>query len=310
MDDCSQLRQTGVEPRRARDGTPSFHVVRHGVCIDADTWASLGADERYRAFVHATALMARSGPHVFSHESAAVLWGLPVVTPWPRKAHVVVDPRKARSTALIVRHEHEDTRAEEVDGQRATSAARTIIDLARDSGLLDAVAAADHALRIGLCTREDLEREARLLPVHTPGSGQARLAAELADPASESPGESLSRAQMFLLRFPRPRLQVEHRDADGLIGVVDFDWDGCVGEFDGYTKYSSRYAPTVDDARAIVYREKLREDRVRALPRNVARWGWDHALAGAPMAQRLCAQGVRPEPRRQWFTVPGLPGND
>jgi hypothetical protein len=48
-----------------------------------------------------------------------------------------------------------------------------------------------------------------------------------------SPGESLSRVQMFRLNLPRPELQHEVRDDEGLAGVVDFWWKGSSGSSTG-----------------------------------------------------------------------------
>ena len=65
---------------------------------------------------------------------------------------------------------------------------------------------------------------------------RAVLVVDLADPLSMSPGEPVA-MQMFLLNLPRPELHQEIHDAEGLVGVVDFGWDGVVGEFDGQVKY-------------------------------------------------------------------------
>lgn len=305
----STLRQLGVEPRELRDaaGLRQYVMVRHGICIAADLWADLSPGDRHRAFVHGTALMARRGPHIYSHESAAAVWGMPIIAPWPHRVHIVVEPDKARSSSMVLRHEREDRPSVLHDGLLVTPPARTVIDLARDSDLLDAVAAADYSLRCGLCSRADLAAEVELLTPHRPGNGQARLAVELADPLSGSPGESLSRTQMFQLRFPRPRLQVPWYDAGGLIGEVDFDWDWLVGEFDGAVKYGKAYSDSPDEMQQKLVGEKWREDRLRGHGVRMARWGWIDAYDGAGMARLLTAQGLHPEPRREWFTNPGTP---
>lgn len=66
---------------------------------------------------------------------------------------------------------------------------------------------------------------------------------------------------MFLLRFPRPRLQVEHRDE---AGFVDFQWEGVIGEFDGAEKYGPAYSDSPEAMQQVLVREKTREDRLRA----------------------------------------------
>jgi hypothetical protein len=189
-------------------------------------------------------------------------------------------------------------------GLRVTSVARTVVDLARTEPLPSAVAAADHALRHGWCTRADVLEEAAAVPRRVRGRPAASLVARLADPLSMSVGESLSRTQMFLLDLPRPRLQVPHADEDGLIGVVDFDWGGVVGEFDGRVKY--RIPPDVDRRQAgrVLWQEKRREDRLRRRAA-VARWVWDDALVRQRLARVLAPHGIRPQVRNSWFDLGG-----
>jgi len=119
------------------------------------------------------------------------------------------------------------------------------------------------------------------------------LVIDLADGDSMSAGESLSRVQMFRLGLPRPRLQAKHEDEQGLIGYVDFDWDGVIGEFDGKLKYRVPADADPSEAAEIVWREKKREDRLRAHS-EVVRWTWDIALdrdrLGALLAGRACAR--------------------
>jgi very-short-patch-repair endonuclease len=64
-------------------------------------------------------------------------------------------------------------------------------------------------------------------------------------------------------------------DRNGQIGVVDFLWEeqATVGEFDGRLKYMGQ--PNAD----VLYAEKRREDRLRALGLEVVRFGY-HAVRG------------------------------
>ncbi|WP_052591403.1 hypothetical protein [Luteipulveratus mongoliensis] len=284
------LRDVSQEPRRARDesGEKQWTMVRHGVCIATRHWAQLGPNDRYLAFVHASALMARSGPPFLSHHSAAAIWGLPIADPWPRAVHVLVpDTTRASRSGLVIRREDEAQVHVAHRGLRVTPPARTVLDITREGGLLNGLVAGDHALREGVCTRDQLVVELRRIPSHTPGLSDCRNLVDIVDPMAASPGESLSRGQMFLLRFPRPRLQVAHHDGRGLIGNVDFDWDGVVGEFDGLTKYGTEFAQTPEEMQEILVREKLREDRLRARGPKVARWLWADAYSAAGMARSL-----------------------
>ena len=59
-----------------------------------------------------------------------------------------------------------------------------------------------------------------------------------------------------------------------MIGYVDFGWGDVVGELDGKGKYGIGVATDPTEAVRIVRREKRREDRIRALGIEVARWGY------------------------------------
>jgi hypothetical protein len=69
---------------------------------------------------------------------------------------------------------------------------------------------------------------------------------------------------------------------------ADFGWPArrCVGEFDGRAKYGRllRAGETPADA---VFREKVREDAIRAQDLGVARWTWDELADFAPVAERI-----------------------
>ena len=174
-----------------------------------------------------------------------------------------------------------------------------LIDLARWNGLMAGVAAMDAALHNGLCSAEGLQEALARLPETAGGGPRARQAVRLADGRSESPGESLSRVRMWELRLPKPELQVSVRVGSELY-ILDFYWPdhGVAGEFDGRVKYRS--ASFGKDPEDVVWREKLREDALRASGLAVARWTWAQAWgdAGAQMLRRLAAAGVRPTGRR------------
>ncbi|MFF1528123.1 type IV toxin-antitoxin system AbiEi family antitoxin domain-containing protein [Cellulomonas sp. NPDC058312] len=251
--------------------------------------------EVHRVRVAAAALALRDP--VFSHRSAAAVWGLPLLGPWP--THVEVTSRTAgggRSRTGVRRHACADPVPRvEVEGVLVTDLARTVVDLARSEGLASALVAADHAVREHPVGRAELERELR-----SAGSGRgvrsARLVVALTDGRSESPGESLSRARMYQLGIQPPELQHRLADSRGPIGRVDFWWPaaGVVGEFDGRTKYRAGAVGDPLPPEERVWREKRREDRIRALGLRVARWTWADAWAGAPLRTTLCAAGVGP----------------
>ncbi|KGN40306.1 hypothetical protein N801_14825 [Knoellia aerolata DSM 18566] len=235
-------------------------------------------------------------------ESAAAVWGLPRIEKWPRHVRHLVTGRHVRGSALLRPHLGEEVEPVEVHGLLVTPVARTVVDLARSGTLVTAVAAADHALRHDLCSAADLAEEVARLRPRAHGRVRAALTRDLADPLGMSPGESLSRVQMFVLHLPRPTLQHPMSDEQGQIGVVDFWWQGVVGEFDGRMKYGVRDGADPREAAEALWREKKREDRLRRQAA-VARWTWRDAMHPELLARVLAAAGVRPVARPGWFDL-------
>lgn len=290
----------GIEPTRA---PAAWHRVRHGVFVATSVWSTLLPVQRHAALAHATLLRARSERvRVLAARSAAAVWGMPRVEAWPGAVDILSHSRQDSASGLLTPVLGPETEPLCVAGVLVTPVPRTVVDLARTCSLASAVAAADHALRHRLCTPEELAAEVSGMPPRVPGRRAAALVRDLADPASMSVGESLSRVQMFLLDLPRPRLQVEHSDDAGLIGYTDFGWPGVAGEFDGRVKY--RVPDGADPQRAgeVVFAEKVREDRLRRTVR-VARWIWSTAVDQPAIARVLGEVGIRPQPRNTWFDL-------
>lgn len=265
--------------------------LRRGVYVLAAEWAALGEDKRYLLRIRAYAAVAE-GAAVYSHFSAAALWGLPVVGAWPTEIHLTASAAAGgRSRHGVVRHSQEHSvDVVEHEGLRVTSVAATAVALARMLRFGQAVAVMDKALHqprdgAALTTRAALEQACAQLG-RVPGRAAAGRALEFASPLSGSVGESMSRAGIFLLGFLAPELQVPHWDQAGLIGYTDFFWRGIgtVGEFDGLGKYLREEFTRGRTTADIVIAEKIREDRLRALGLGVFRWDW-------PVATTLPALG-------------------
>lgn len=274
--------------------------LRSGAYLRTDQWDRETPAGRYRWVVRAAARQLRDP--VFSHESAAVLWHLPVAGR-QRTVHVLGPQAPDGAARGMGRrgdvHWHSAARVPPVevrDGARVTDIATTVAALGAVRGLLTTLAAADHALHEGLVTRPDLaDAVGRLGRGH--GVRRARTLVELADATSGSPGESASRARMHLEGFVAPQLQKPFSDDAGRFAIVDFWWPevGVVGEFDGRVKYR---IDGVDDRRRIedrLWAEKLREDRLRALGVRVVRWTWSDIWRPGALAHLLTTAGV---PRR------------
>ncbi|WP_343966254.1 hypothetical protein [Oryzihumus leptocrescens] len=148
--------------------------------------------------------------------------------------------------------------------------AEAVLQWAAWAGVESGVVAADEALRRGMATREELRRALAGLALGR-GRGSARAVTELVDGRSGSVGESRTRVLLRALGLPEPELQVELHDARGsLVGWVDFLFRGqrTVVEFDGLLKYGGNLGQKE------LVKEKLREDRLRALGLEIVRLTW------------------------------------
>lgn len=255
--------------RRVRSG--DLERVRRGAYRDP---TPATPEARHLELLLASLDQTRSAGAVASHISAAVLHGLPIDQKRLTQAHLLREGRVARSCSEgpVWRHSQPEVDATVVNGVPATSLASTVITLARTLPFAEAVAVTDVAVRS--IPRAELlrlaERSARIRGVR-----QARRAIEFADPRSDSPGESRSRALMADLRLPMPDA-LQHRvvDSEGDMWT-DFVWleQRIVGEFDGAVKYGRLLKPGQSVA-DVVLREKWREQRLRRQRWWTVRWVW------------------------------------
>ena len=122
--------------------------LRRGAYMTTREWALRDADARYRALVRSTSLEHPSDP-VISHHSAAALWGLPIIGPWPTDVHVLAERATGgRSDPGVRRHALgiDPLDVAVLHGVRVTSLARTVVDMVATSTLHSAVATVDAAL--------------------------------------------------------------------------------------------------------------------------------------------------------------------
>lgn len=260
--------------------------IRRGVYSRNDT---LDAREAHRRLMLATMQFVEPS-NVFTHESAAVLHGLPLPTVptstvfMTRRTTGHADRRSSLRVRNTVLSSDETTH---IDALPVTTLARTTVDLARLLPYEWGVAVCDAALRLGL-TRAELAdgvgRHHRLR-----GLPRARMAAQFADGRAESPAESISRVQLDLAGLPAPELQYEVYDDDGVfVARADFGWPELrlVGEVDGKWKYGELLKPGQRPEDAIM-REKNREENIRQSGHWVVRW--DVGTLGRPgeLAERV-----------------------
>ncbi|MDO7882862.1 hypothetical protein [Antiquaquibacter soli] len=252
------------------------------------------------------AATAQREQRVFSHQSAAALWGLPNIGPWPDDVHLLVPKTTGgRSDPGVRRHALgvDDRDVTVIDGIAVTTLARTLVDLAATSPVYSAVAALDAAFftpRFGsgpLITRDAvLDQWDRQGPFR--GFRRAHRLIEFAETGAASPSESGSRVTMAVLGFPAPELQ-HHFLVDGGDAWTDFFWESVrgVGECDGETKYEDPEFLRGRSVAEVVRAEKRREDAIRRQVRGFQRWGSAEAFSPRALRPQLLELGL----------VPGVP---
>ncbi|NNG98922.1 hypothetical protein [Gordonia araii] len=233
-------------------------------------------EERHRLV--AIAMAAKSGG-VLSHQSAAAVHGLGMLSPDFKRVHFT--SVGAHGNIRGMRHTHSGFLADDevvvVNGVEVTSIERTAVDVACAARFPGALTIMDSALRAGA----DRDRMEELCAAsQRRGIRVARRALVLGDGQSANPGESWSRAQMIAAGLPLPTLQREMW-IGGRQYFLDFDFGGRIdGEFDGERKYTEHRRPG-EDAAAVVIREKNRENAIRSTGMLVERWDWSDLRSGA-----------------------------
>ena len=293
--------------------------IRRGIYVLGPMWRDTTDDGRYRLFVRATAASA-AHPLIFSHHSAAVLHGLPIIGRWPQAVHVIAADATGGSNARYTTSHRgvAEPSTVQIDGLTVTSLARTLIDMAATSNLLVGVTMIDHALRVGGCpdpmpgrrgappviplTCDDLLTELAAVRPRA-GARQAERSIGFSNGLSANPGETLSRVRIFELGFEVPELQ-EHFRVNGRDFWVDFWWRGVrkIGEFDGEQKYTRGAVLGDRDPGDVVVQEKWREDLLRRHVASFCRWGWATAYSPARFSAFLTEHDVpraRTEPSAQ-----------
>jgi hypothetical protein len=239
---------------------------------------------------------------VVSHQSAAVLHGLPIWGVRLDRVHVTRRPPASSEVARFLRThvarlaDHEVT---EVDGVPVTDPVRTALDLARSLPLEPAVVLLDAALHRDLVQRPLLADRAQEI-TGTRGSRTAARALDLADGRSESVGESRSRVLLYRFGMAPSALQRIIRSESGReLGRADFAWEEerVVGEFDGRVKYGRVLRPGQDPGE-VLFEEKRREDAIRDEDWGVVRWVWSELVPGTVVGERVRRARARGRRRR------------
>lgn len=251
-------------------------TVRRGVYTTRELWESWDlVREQPLARVRAVALTLRV-PHVRSHDSAALLWGLPLIRPQDAGLHVTRRHLRASTTQAGVRHHgaaYGDHRAVEVEGLSVLDIPRTVADLARTHGYRAGLVAADGAMQLGV-TRSELAAAAREM-TGWPHSLVAGAVVVDADPGAESVLETLARELIIEAGLGPVETQFPVRIPGG-VAWVDLRVGRHFFEADGRIKFipDSEGGLARTDPRTAVWDERRRQQQVCGDRFGISRLTW------------------------------------
>jgi hypothetical protein len=100
-----ELRARGEQTRSLEHGarTGLFVRIRPGVYAIATEWQAADPRDRHRAAMDALVATSARVP-VFSHESAALIHGIPVIGTWPPLPHIIAADAGHRPPANVITH--------------------------------------------------------------------------------------------------------------------------------------------------------------------------------------------------------------
>lgn len=285
-------------------------VIRRGAFMDRDDASGLWPEGAHLAHVIAVARRATGGG-VVSHESAGVVWGLPLYRHRAPRVHMTTPaPVRISSGRDVIRHLAPLPASDTVmlHGIRCTSLERTVFDMIRTLSPEASVAAADaaerqYALRGRVWDEQAIDHWRRSMRARVAASSgargirQARRIAEFADGRAQLPGESVSRLQLVRLGFDVPELQVPVAGPGVQTYFVDFGLADvrAFGEFDGKDKYLDVAMRRGIPLERVLLEEKQREDWIRGSTQwRFARWEDAHSASPRALAARLASFGIHP----------------
>ena len=281
---------------RRRLGMPDGNLLSPapGLYVRRDHWLRLRADERA---LHVMRGLAERRPGiVFCNQSAALAWGLPVSWHLLKETHVACQRKSGmHSTPQVVAHQISNDSSDVADGLPVTSFWRTVFDCLASFPFADALAIADAALARLRQSRRSMVALLRERFKGCPGIVRATAVCVWAEPAAESGGESIARANMICLGYAYPHLQLTLPDPQNRRRSfrIDFSWRSVsgrliFGELDGGEKYTLAGREPL----GALLDERKREATLTVYHASIARFSFDVARNPAKLAALLDLHGV------------------
>lgn len=237
--------------------------LTRGVYIDGAQAQEYGPTERAIAV---TAALAKNNPAALvSHQSAALLWGAPLMS-LPPKVHLTLrSGHKNRHRQAILHSARPELFAtsHELCGIRVTDPYTTIADCGKALPVYEGLAIADFFLRHHHLSPAHVR--AYLENLRGPGAGKIRIIGRLMSAASESPLESFAIFRLYEAGLEMPSQQYELITPSGRLYRADAAWPdlGVLLEVDGLHKYFGAYRPV---------EAQLRNDMLRQRELELAGW--------------------------------------
>lgn len=284
-----QLLEAGLSSRSIRRLVQDGGLVRarRGCYVRESWWAALNPRTRARMLVHVHAhgtLTTSAGAFVYSHISAARLLKLDL---WrvDERIHLTqqTTPSKTTHGTDVIAHTRTLAPGDVtfVAGLPCTNMERTVVDCCLMFSVRQSLILVDHATHLGADLAVLRRRCADLTGRN--GVVSLRRALELADPRSESAGETLTRELLVRLNIEPPVSQFEVNSPEGR-HRMDFAWPTrkVALEFDGKAKYFD-YEPTKE----VLFQERQREKALTELGWVFIRIEWKHLFKEAEFKYRI-----------------------
>ena len=261
--------------------------IRRGSYVRSEFWLAAGPERQHLLRCRATLAATKPDAHL-AQVSTLVLYGSDLLRPDLSTVHLARRLGAGRREGGC-RHSDAELPVDQqsvVDGMRTCTAARALVDYARDAKVtLDqAVVALDSVLHQRLTTLDEVRLAADRVRAWS-GSRQVMRAVDLADGRSESVGETRNRLCLGRGEAMPEELQFVIVTDIGVFRV-DFAWPTwrVAGEFDGRSKFGRLLGPgqTAGDA---AFAERQRELAIERAGWVVVRFCWDD-LARPDLVQR------------------------
>lgn len=232
-----KLRGIGARDVNKLIASGAIQRIQRGAYIYASDATGLRDDDRLRVRCIAAHKAGLRG--IFSHESAAVLWGLDLIAV-PARLNVCSNAKSPSDRGRIRRYRYalDSDEVTVIPGTAipVTTVTRTLQDCVRTMPFRNAVVLTDSVMRRGLLTPEGVTDALTHLTGH--GRSNGPLVVRAMDASSESAGESLTRCLLMEHELPSPVTQYPIV-CEGRRYRTDFAWPELrvILEFDGEQKY-------------------------------------------------------------------------